>query len=139
MSLNKPTWRCARSICIVKTLAKPGHYTTRKAEKEAWFLSSLRSETQASFNVSVKKNLWDAYENGKGGNVIDLVMLLETCSFQDALDFLSGNSISFSFCPEIPGKKKKMKDAVIEIVHMLQIIIIIKNIKIYLPSYLLPP
>jgi len=106
MSLNKPTRSSARSTCIVKTLAKPGHYPTRESEKEAWFLSSLWSETQASFNVSLKKNLWYDSENGKGGNVIGLVMLLETCSFQDALDFHSENFFSFSFCPEIPGKKK---------------------------------
>jgi hypothetical protein len=116
MSLNKQTRSSARSICIVETLAKLGHYPTRESEKEAWFLSPLRSETQASFNVSLKKNLWYDFGSGKGGNVIDLVMLLENCSFQDALDFLSGNSISFSFCPEIPDKKKE-KEAVISIVQ----------------------
>jgi len=116
MSLNKPTRSSARSICIVKTLAKLGHYPTRESEKEAWFLSPLRSETQASFNVSVKKNLWYDFGSGKGGNVIDLVMLLENCSFQDALDFLSGNSIPFSFCPETPDTKKE-KEAVITILQ----------------------
>ncbi|MFO8147023.1 MAG: toprim domain-containing protein [Gillisia sp.] len=117
MNLKQQSWSSARSICIVKTLAKLGHYPTRESEKEAWFLSPLRSETQASFNVSLNKNLWYDFGTGKGGNVINLVMLLENCSFQDAIDFLSDPSISFSFCPEIPVAKKN-KAAVIEIAQV---------------------
>ncbi len=117
MSLQQQSWSSARNICIVKTLANLGHYPTRKSEKEAWFLSPLRSETQASFNVSFNKNLWYDFGTGKGGNVIDLVMLLENCSFQDALNFLSDNTISFSFGPEIPDTKKDT-DAVIDIVQV---------------------
>ena len=117
MSLQQQSWSSARNICIVKTLANLGHYPTRKSEKEAWFLSPLRSETQASFNVSFNKNLWYDFGTGKGGNVIDLVMLLENCSFQDALNFLSDNTISFSFCPEIADTKNDT-DAVIDIVHV---------------------
>ena len=107
-------WEKARTICIVKTLAKLGHFPSRKTEKEAWFLSPLRSETQASFNVSLNKNLWYDFGTGKGGNVIDLVMLLKNCSFQDALNFLSDNIVSFSFCPDISGTKKD-NEAVIAI------------------------
>jgi len=117
MSLQQQSWSSARNICIVKTLANLGHYPTRKSEKEAWFLSPLRSETQASFNVSLIKNLWYDFGTGKGGNVIDLVMLLENCSSQDALNFLSDNSISFSFSPEVPDTKKE-KDAFIGIVQV---------------------
>jgi hypothetical protein len=111
------SWEKARNICIVKTLAKLGHFPTKIAEKEAWFLSPLRSETQASFNVSLIKNLWYDFGTGIGGNLIDLVMLLENCSFQDALNFLSDNNISFSFCPDTSGTKKD-NDAVIGIVQV---------------------
>ncbi|MFN4764569.1 toprim domain-containing protein [Gillisia sp. Q332] len=117
MNLKQQSWSSARTICIVKTLAKLGHYPTRESEKEAWFLSPLRSETQASFNVSLIKNLWYDFGTGKGGNVIDLVMLLENCSFQDAEDFLSDPGISFSFSPEIPVAKKN-KTAVIDMVQV---------------------
>ncbi len=117
MSLQKQSWSSARNICIVQTLANLGHYPTRKSEKEAWFLSPLRSETQASFNVSLNKNLWYDFGTGKGGNVIDLVILLVNCSFQDALNFLSDNTISFSFCPEIPDTKKDI-DEIIGIVQV---------------------
>ena len=99
------SWSSARQICIVKTLANSGHYPTRKSEKEAWFLSPLRSETQASFSVSLTKNLWYDYGLGKGGNIIDLVMAINDCSAYEAVRCLQEN-IQFSFCPEKVSPKK---------------------------------
>lgn len=72
--LNKTIWlmkkeilNCekARSICIVLTLAKLGHFPKRKSEKEAWFLSPFRSETQASLKVSLKENYWIDFQSLK--------------------------------------------------------------------------
>jgi len=94
---NNLSWSSARKICIIKILAKQGHYPTRKAEKEAWFLSPLRSETQASFSVSLSKNLWYDYGLGKGGNIIDLVMILNNCSAYEEVKSLHEN-IQSSFC-----------------------------------------
>ena len=76
MKKERLTCESARSICIVKTLAKLGHLPTRESEKEAWFLSPLRSETLASFIVSLNKNRWYDHGSGKGGNVIDLVVAM---------------------------------------------------------------
>ncbi len=87
----------ARAICIVKTLARSGHLPTRESEKEAWFLSPLRSESRASFNVSLKKNRWYDFGLGKGGNVIDLVMEMNHCRLSEALDLLSENNDFFVF------------------------------------------
>ncbi|UAB86452.1 hypothetical protein INR75_11415 [Zunongwangia sp. SCSIO 43204] len=67
--------------------------------KEAWFLSPLRSETQASFIVSKTKNLWYDFGLSKGGNSIDLIMNLKSCNFQEALNFLKNPQYSFSFNP----------------------------------------
>lgn len=78
----------ARSICIVKSLAKLGHFPSRTTEKEAWFLSPLRSETQASFKVSKVLNRWYDFGIGKGGNLIDLVCRIKDCSVKEALHFL---------------------------------------------------
>ncbi len=101
---NNLSWSSARQICIVKTLANSGHYPTRKSEKEAWFLSPLRSETQASFSVSLSRNLWFDFGLGKGGNIIDLVMAINHCSAYEAVRCLQDN-IQFSFSPvEIPKK-----------------------------------
>ena len=89
MRYNKLTCERARSICIVETLAKLGHFPCRTTEKEAWFLSPLRSETQASFKVSLKLNRWYDFGIGEGGNVIDLVCKVSNCSVAKALQFLS--------------------------------------------------
>ena len=98
MKTKKLSCERARSICIEKTLAKLGHFPSRKSEKEAWFLSPLRSETQASFKVSFQLNRWYDFGIGKGGNVIDLVCLILNCSVKEALAHLSDEMpISFSY------------------------------------------
>ncbi|MCP9200798.1 toprim domain-containing protein [Gramella sp. GC03-9] len=89
MNLKRLSCERARSICIVQTLAKLGHFPSRTTEKEAWFLSPLRSETQASFKVSLKLNRWYDFGLGEGGNVIDLVCKVSNCSVAEALQFLS--------------------------------------------------
>ncbi len=97
MRERKLTCERARSICIVKTLAKLGHFPSRTREKEAWFLSPLRSETQASFKVSLKLNRWYDFGIGEGGNVIDLVCKISNCSVAEALQFLSDELPVYSF------------------------------------------
>lgn len=87
----------ARNISIVKTLENLGHFPKKESEKEAWFLSPFRSETQASFKVSKKMNCWYDHGQGKGGNVIDLIMQLKDYTTSESLDFLSNNIDSFSF------------------------------------------
>ena len=91
--------RCetARDFPIEKALAKLGHFPTRTSDKEAWFLSPFRSETQASFKVSRTLNRWYDHGAGKGGNVIDLICLLNGTSVRETLDWLENGQISFSF------------------------------------------
>lgn len=91
--------RCetARDFPIEKALAKLGHFPTRTSVKEAWFPSPFRSETQASFKVSKQLNIWYDHGAGKGGNVIDLVCLLNRSSVREALDWLENGQISLSF------------------------------------------
>lgn len=93
-------WKKARAVCVVKTMAKAGHFPRRETKKEAWFLSPFRRETQASFKVSKIKNLWFDHGSGFGGNTLDLVVRLYDCRLLDALDFLSEIPPSFSFHPQ---------------------------------------
>ena len=79
----------ARNFSVIKTLEKLGHFPKKTTEKEAWFLSPFRSETQASFKVSKTKNRWYDHGEGIGGNVIDLVCKILKCSIQDTLLFLN--------------------------------------------------
>ena len=79
----------ARNFSVEKALEKLGHFPKKTTEKEAWFLSPFRSETQASFKVSKIKNRWYDHGEGVGGNVIDLVCKILKCSIKDTLMFLS--------------------------------------------------
>tara|TARA_R110002074_G_scaffold122612_9_gene257404 strand:+ start:35513 stop:36469 length:957 start_codon:yes stop_codon:yes gene_type:complete len=87
----------ARAFPIEKALAKLGHFPTRTNDKEAWFLSPIRSETQASFKVSKKLNRWYDHGEGTGGNVIDLVCKITKSSVKETLRFLEQDRTSFSF------------------------------------------
>lgn len=48
------------------------------------YLSPLRKEHTASFNVSYDKNLWHDFGTGEGGSIIDLVARMEGCSEVEA-------------------------------------------------------
>ena len=121
MNLNNLSCKSARNICIVKTLAKLGHFPTRKSEKEAWFLSPLRSETQASFSVSLIKNLWFDFGLGTGGNTIDLIMLIKSWSVRETLEFLKNDMSSLSFSPpniEHHTKEPEISILDVQIIHL---------------------
>ncbi len=95
--INRLSCERARAFPIERALAKLGHFPTKSTEKEAWFLSPFRPEAQASFKVSKKLNRWYDHGEGKGGNVIDLVCLINKCPVSETLEFLSTGQTSFSF------------------------------------------
>lgn len=87
----------ARGFSVLGALEKLGHFPQRTTEKEAWFLSPFRSETQASFKVFKRKNRWYDHGAGIGGNVIDLVCKVLNCSVKEALRFFNDGNDIFSF------------------------------------------
>jgi len=105
----------ARNLSIVKTLASFGHFPSRTTEKEAWFLSPLRSETQASFKVSLKLNRWYDFGIGTGGNGLDLIVVMKKCSVKEALEFLSYERNLFSFQQPILKREVAPKIEVFEV------------------------
>ena len=109
MKTKRISCESARSICIVKTLERFGHFPSRTSEKEAWFLSPLRSETQASFKVSLPMNRWYDFGIGKGGNVIDLVCLISNCSVIDALSYFSNELPVLSYYGNYQSRERKTK------------------------------
>ncbi len=84
--------------------------------KRSLVSESLRSETQASFSVSLIKNLWFDFGLGKGGNTIDLIMAIKSCSVREALEFLNEDVNTFSFSP--PIKKFRQKDTGLSIIDV---------------------
>jgi len=105
----------ARNLSIVKTLARFGHFPNRTTEKEAWFLSPLRSETHASFKVSLILNRWYDHGIGKGGNGLDLIVAMKRCSVRQALELLSNEKDLFSFQQPILKKENPSKIEVLEV------------------------
>ncbi|UBZ14818.1 toprim domain-containing protein [Flagellimonas marinaquae] len=100
----------ARNLCIMSALADMGHFPTRESKKEAWFLSPLRKETQASFKVSKVLNRWYDHGEGIGGNLIDLMMRITGSSVPEVLELLDGGTYSISPAPALtkaPASTKK--------------------------------
>ncbi len=126
----------ARNVCIITTLAKLGHFPTKTTEKEAWFLSPFRSETQASLKVSKKLNRWYDHGEGIGGNVIDLVCQITKSSVSEALKIIEQDETSFSFQQQ-PILKREEKEPQIIITKVkpfthfaLKVYLTIRNIQI---------
>ena len=113
----KLTCERARAFPIEKTLARLGHFPTRSTEKEAWFLSPFRSETQASFKVSKKLNRWYDHGAGQGGNVIDLICRIQNSSVKEALNYLAQQESSFSFQQQELFEGEESHSIVIRIVR----------------------
>jgi DNA primase len=44
-----------------------------------------REDRNASFKVDYSKNIWYDFGTNKGGSIIDLVIRLDSCSFNDAV------------------------------------------------------
>ena len=88
--MKKERFDCktARNIPVESVLSRIGLFPKRNLEKDAWYLSPFRSETKASFKVSKVLNRWYDHGEGRGGNVIDLVILLKNCTVSEALNFL---------------------------------------------------
>ncbi len=105
----------ARHISVMETLAKLGHFPIKESEKEAWFLSILRSETQASFKVSKELNRWYDHAAGFGGNVIDLIVRINHCSVKEALAFLTNDISYFSFQQQAVFKNSASKIQILQV------------------------
>ena len=99
-------WKEARQKSIIRVLEDFGLAPKRQTSKAAWYLSPLRTEKEASFCVTLNKNLWYDFGIAKGGNVIDLVMELKSCSPIEALRYLSSQT-SFFFNPPVMEINKR--------------------------------
>ncbi len=105
----------ARNISVMETLAKFGHFPVKESKKEAWFLSILRSETQASFKVSKELNRWYDHSTGIGGNSIDLIVKIKHCTVKEALEFLNNGISYFSFHQQANFKKAASKIQILKV------------------------
>jgi len=73
--------------CAIQLVKKYGSY--------ALYNAPYREDHNASMKVDFARNLWYDFGLGKGGSIIDLVMLLQGCNAHEAISHLAGNNLSF--------------------------------------------
>ena len=85
-----------KRIPIRNYLAQRGISPKLENSRYGFYLSPLREEQDASFKVDYTQNLWYDFGVGRGGSIIDLVMEVEKCNFQQAVERLRNDNISTS-------------------------------------------
>ena len=85
-------------------LKKRGIHPAREYSGYGMYISPFRKEDTPSLKVDYTKNLWYDFGSNEGGSIIDLVMKLDRCPFNDAIEHLREQSftpveeqLSFSF------------------------------------------
>src|ERR1017187_9545399 len=92
----------AKKIDIVTYLENLQVKPTRVTGNDYWYLSPLRQEKDPSFKVNRKLNVWYDHGIGKGGNLIDLGIMIHNCTVTEFLEKLrsQGYQNTFSFHPQ---------------------------------------
>ena len=85
-----------KHIPIRDYLAKRGIVPKQENTRYGFYLSPFREEQDASFKVDYVQNLWYDFGAGRGGSIIDLVIEIEKCNFQQAVERLRNDNISTS-------------------------------------------
>ncbi|MCX8532688.1 hypothetical protein [Chryseobacterium luquanense] len=62
-----------------------GHLPTKQNEKEAWYLNTFASESQASFKLDRRLNVWYLHSEGIGGNITDFMKKYLNASVSEVL------------------------------------------------------
>lgn len=103
----------AKKIPLATVLRNLGHEPIRayKGGAELAYLSPLRAEREPSFFVNVPQNLWYDFGSSTGGDVIELVRILEKTNVRDALRALKKltGAPDFGFAQTEPGKPPQPK------------------------------
>ena len=82
------------SIKLEEVLVSVGHHPTKQNEKEAWYLNPFSRETQASFKLNKRSNVWYLHSEGIGGNNIDFMKKYLNASIKDVLAWAEQQNFS---------------------------------------------
>ena len=80
-------------IPIRDYLAHRGVHPNHENSRYGFYLSPLRGEQDASFKVDYTQNVWYDFGVDRGGSIIDLVMEVEKCIFQQAVEQLQSSNL----------------------------------------------
>lgn len=72
-------------IAIVQYLAKQNIHPVKEKGNSAFYHSPFRVDNDPSLKVDTEANVWYDFGLGKGGQLIDLVMLLDKCTLYQAI------------------------------------------------------
>ena len=95
------------SIKLEEVLVSLGHHPTKQNEKEAWFLNPFGIETEASFKLDKRNNIWYLHSEGIGGNNTDFMMKYLRASVKEVLEWAEKQNFS-SFQPQNGIYSKKI-------------------------------
>ncbi|ANH81658.1 hypothetical protein A8C56_12305 [Niabella ginsenosidivorans] len=95
----------ANAIDIVAYLSVAGFEPAKVRGENYWYYSPLRIEKTPSFKVNRRRNQWYDFGEGKGGNLLDFILLYEDVSISEALKRLEQASERPKYVAEIlpPG------------------------------------
>ena len=75
----------ANNISIKHYLSRLDIFSVKEKEGYGMYLSPFRPDTEPSFKVDYRQNLWYDFGTGEGGTMVDLVMKLHQCTFAEAM------------------------------------------------------
>ena len=84
-----------KNIPIADYLHACGIQPIKKYGSYALYNVPYQEDHNASMKVDFARNLWYDFGLGKGGSIIDLVMLLQGCDAHKAMSLLAGTNLSF--------------------------------------------
>lgn len=83
------TYNEANQISIKTYLASKGIHPVKDRGYYGMYHSPFRTDNNASMKVDFQKNLWIDFGSNEGGTMIDLVMRLNRCTLNDAMQELN--------------------------------------------------
>lgn len=94
-------------LSFISVLANMGYNPIKKSIADYWYLSPLRQETTPSFKINSEANVFYDFGLGKGGTVVDFLILYYNCSVKEVISRFSNNNFSFQPQPINVVSKKK--------------------------------
>jgi len=96
------------SISLDEVLLSLGHLPTKQDEKEAWYLNPFASESQPSFKLDKRQNVWYLHSEGVGGNNTDFMQKYLNASVKEVLEWTEKKNFS-SFHPQNQSENNEPK------------------------------
>jgi len=97
----------AKQIPLAKILEQLGYSPHHEVRGDVWYFSPFRKESEASFKIDTRQNIWFDYGEGAGGNGLDFINYLH-----HGRKCTNGSDVSFTLekLTELIGEYKTSRD-----------------------------